>query len=127
MSQAMRPATSSVKIGRRPFPQRYGDGFHLYALGRRLYPRGLRNANARAGGLSDAPHVDDPHVSDDAIERNVAGAANDELRCTVAEERIDLVVVHVVGHRLVGIDGTAMDEQELAAVFQRKAHLGRQT
>ncbi len=64
--------------------------------------------------------------ADHAIEGDVARAADDYVGGVVAEERVDLLVAHVVRQRLAGIGRGAVDEQELASVFEGDARVGRQ-
>ena len=86
----------------------------------------MRHAQAAAGRLADAAHVDDANAAHHAVEGDVAGAADDDVGRVVAEEGVDLVVAHVVRQGLAGVGRGAVDDQELAPVFQGNAGVGGQ-
>ena len=57
----------------------------------------------------------------------MAHAADDDVTAVVAEERVDLLIGHVEGERLVRVKGRAVHEDQLAAVLEGNALVGRQS
>lgn len=78
------------------------------------------------GCLADGAHVDDASASYGAIEGDVTAAADDDVGWVVAQEDGDFLVVELVGERLEGIAGRAVDELEMPRAFDRDAHGGRE-
>src|ERR1019366_7280724 len=96
---------SRTGVGERGDFERNDDRLHLYTSRRRLDPRRVRDARSGARGFADAPDVHDADAGYSAVEGDMARTADDHVGRVVAEERVDLVVAHVVGQRLGRIGG----------------------